>query len=280
MPNQPLASDVRETVKQRYGAAVVEGSPQARAKAAARSAGYSDADLGAAPLEANLGLGCGNPVALASLKLGDVVLDLGSGAGFDAFLAARLVGDSGQVIGVDMTREMVEKACANAEKAGVQNVEFRLGTIEQLPLTSSTVDVVLSNCVINLSPEKPRVFREAFRVLKPGGRLMISDLVSLGELPRSVRESPAAYVACVAGVSTKDEYLRMLAEAGFEDVSIAGEKNAAALFGMTGDSQGGCGDPTISSFVGELVKTVPIEDLLETAKQVVSVQIAAQKPLA
>jgi arsenite methyltransferase len=275
---EPLPSDVRDTVKQRYGA-VVQENPSASAKRAALSAGYSEADLGTVSDGANLGLGCGNPVALASLKPGDVVLDLGSGAGFDAFIAARTVGPTGRVIGVDMTPEMVDKARTNAEKAGLRNVEFRLGTIEELPLETGTVDVAISNCVINLSPEKSRVFAEAFRVLKSGGRLMISDLVTLGELPTSVRESAAAYVACVAGVSTKDEYLRMLDEAGFQRVSIVGEKNAAGLFGMA-DSQSACADPTISSFVGELLKTVPIEDLMESARLVVSVQIAAQKPAA
>ncbi len=218
-------------------------------------------------------------MALASLKSGDVVLDLGSGAGFDAFIAARAVRLTGRVIGVDMTREMVDKARANAERAGLANVEFRLGTIEELPLETGSVDVAISNCVINLSPEKPRVFGEAFRVLKPGGRMMISDLVSLGELPTSVRESAAAYVACVAGVSTKDEYLHMLDQAGFRQVRIVGEKNAASLFGI-GGSESGCADPTISSFVGELLKTVPVEDLLESARLVVSVQIAAEKPAA
>jgi SAM-dependent methyltransferase len=275
---EPLPSDIRDTVKQRYGAAVGE-NPKANAKRVALSAGYSEADLGTVPDGANLGLGCGNPVALASLKPGDVVLDLGSGAGFDAFIAARTVGATGRVIGVDMTPEMVEKARANAMKVGLGNVEFRLGTIEELPLETGTVDVAISNCVINLSPEKSRVFAETFRVLKPGGRLMISDLVTLGELPTSVRESAAAYVACVAGVSTKDEYLRMLDEAGFQRVSIVGEKNAAGLFGM-GDSQSACADPTISSFVGELLKTVPVEDLMESARLVVSVQIAAEKPAA
>ena len=177
-----------------------------------------------------------------------------------------------------MTPEMVGKARVNAMKVGLGNVEFRLGTIEEMPLETGTVDVAISNCVINLSPEKSRVFAEAFRVLKPGGRLMISDLVTLGELPTSVRESAAAYVACIAGVSTKDEYLRMLDEAGFQRVSIVGEKNAAALFGMGDANQSACADPTISCFVGELLKTVPVEDLMESARLVVSVQISAVKP--
>jgi SAM-dependent methyltransferase len=274
-----LAHDVRDTVKKRYGA-VIEETTHSSAEKAARSAGYSDADLAAVPEGANLGLGCGNPVALASLRPGDVVLDLGSGAGFDALIAARAVGERGRVIGVDMTEAMVEKARANAASVGRPNVEFRLGTIEELPVESGTVDVVISNCVINLSPEKFRVFAEAFRVLRPGGRFMVSDLVTLGELPASVRESPAAYVACVAGVSTKDDYLRMLRDAGFKDIDVVGEKNAAALFGMgvPGASQSACADPTITSFVSELLKTVPVQDLIETARLVVSVQIAAEKP--
>jgi len=243
---QPLADDVRDTVRMRYGA-VVRETPYASAEKVALSAGYSAADLAAVPDGANLGLGCGNPVALASLRPGDVVLDLGSGAGFDALIAARAVGGGGRVIGVDMTREMVEKASTNATKAGVTNVEFRQGTIEELPLASGTVDVVISNCVINLSPDKRRVFAEAFRVLRPSGRLMVSDLVTLGELPASVRESAAAYVACVAGVSTKDEYLRMLQDAGFEHIDIVGEKNAAALLGMATPeaSPCACADPTV-----------------------------------
>jgi arsenite methyltransferase len=277
---QPLADDVRDTVRKRYGA-VVQETPHASAEKVALSAGYSEADLAAVPDGANLGLGCGNPVALASLRPGDVVLDLGSGAGFDALIAARAVGEGGHVIGVDMTREMVEKASTNAMKAAVTNVEFRQGTIEELPLASGTIDVVISNCVINLSPEKRRVFAEAFRVLRPSGRLMVSDLVSLGELPASVRESAAAYVACVAGVSTKDDYLRMLQDAGFEHIDIVGEKNAAALLGMATPetSPCACADPTISSIVGELTKTVPLQDLMEAARLVVSVQIAATKPV-
>jgi arsenite methyltransferase len=276
---QPLADDVRDTVRKRYGA-VVRETAHPSAEQVALGAGYSENDLAAVPDGANLGLGCGNPVALASLRPGDVVLDLGSGAGFDALIAARAVGEGGRVVGVDMTREMVEKASANAAKAGVTNVEFRQGTIEKLPLASETVDVVISNCVINLSPEKHRVFAEAFRVLRPSGRLMVSDLVTLGELPASVRDSAAAYVACVGGVSTKDDYIRMLQDAGFEHIGVVGEKNAAALLGMTTPeaSPCACADPTVSSIVGELTKTVPLHDLMEAARLVVSVQITATKP--
>ena len=163
-------------------------------------------------------MGCGNPVALASLKKGEVVLDLGSGAGFDAFLAANQVGETGRVIGVDMTPEMLEAARGNAEKGGYKNVEFRLGEIENLPVDDSSIDVIISNCVINLSPDKAAVFKEAYRALKPGGRLMVSDIVLLGELPESVRNSPEAYVSCIAGASMKSDYMKMIKNAGFKNV--------------------------------------------------------------
>ena len=272
--------DVRDTVRQRYGALAEEVSPPLSAGRVALAAGYTDEDLAAVPRGANLGLGCGNPVALASLAAGDVVLDLGSGAGFDAFIAARAVGERGRVIGVDMTPEMIEKAGTNAARAGLANVEFRLGTIEELPVESGAVDVVISNCVINLSPQKPRVFGEAFRVLRPGGRLMISDIVTLAELPASVRSSVAAYISCVAGVSTKNDYVQMLRDAGFERVDIVGEKSAAPLLGMmAGSDTCSCSDPTVSSIVSDLAKAVPAEDLVVAAQAVVSVQIAAYKPL-
>jgi arsenite methyltransferase len=181
------------------------------------------------PEGANLGLGCGNPVALATLKKGETVLDLGSGAGFDAFLSANRVGKTGRVIGVDMTPEMMETACENAKKGGYKNVEFRLGDIESLPVDDNSIDVIISNCVINLSPDKPKVFKEAFRALKPGGRLMVSDIVLLKELPASLKESAEAYVGCVAGASKKDEYLKMIKDAGFKSVKAvnAGELKAA-----------------------------------------------------
>ena len=185
-----------------------------------RQLGYSTADLDAAG-EANLGLGCGNPKALASLEPGETVLDLGSGAGFDCFLAAREVGESGRVIGVDMTTEMVEKARENARKNGTGHVEFRLGEIEHLPVADGTVDVVISNCVINLSPGKPRVFREAFRVLRPGGRLAISDVVLTADVPAELRGDPTSVASCVAGASRIGELERMLDDAGFVDVDVS-----------------------------------------------------------
>jgi ubiquinone/menaquinone biosynthesis C-methylase UbiE len=162
-------------------------------------------------------------VAIASLKEGDVVLDLGSGAGFDAFLAAKKVGEIGRVIGVDMTREMLERARANAKKSGFANVEFRAGEIEKLPVADSMIDVVISNCVINLSPDKETVFKEAFRVLKYGGRLMVSDLVLAKDLPKPIKESVEAYVGCLAGAVKKDEYLGFIEKAGFVDIKVISE---------------------------------------------------------
>jgi SAM-dependent methyltransferase len=185
--------------------------------------GYTEEELKDAPEGANLGLGCGNPVALASLKKGETVLDLGSGAGFDSFLAAQKVGDKGRVIGVDMTPEMIKKAKENAKKGNYRNVEFRLGEIENLPLAGASVDVIISNCVINLSPDKERVFRESFRVLTLGGRLMISDIVLLRELPDYIRKSVEAYIGCLSGAIMKDKYIAMIKKAGFQNVKVINE---------------------------------------------------------
>ncbi|WP_295880827.1 arsenite methyltransferase [uncultured Thiohalocapsa sp.] len=191
--------------------------------------GYSDADLAAVPAGADMGLGCGNPRAIASLQPGETVLDLGAGGGFDCFLAAAEVGAQGRVIGVDMTPDMLSKARGNAVRGGFGNVEFRLGEIEHLPVADGTVDAIISNCVINLSPDKPQVFREAFRVLKPGGRLAISDVVATAELPAAMRDDPYLHAACVAGASRVDVLEAMLAAAGFVDVVIA-PKDASREF--------------------------------------------------
>ncbi|HNQ50418.1 MAG: arsenite methyltransferase [Candidatus Omnitrophica bacterium] len=226
------AKDIKRMVKEGYAKAAKQGScccsssccsSTGTARNISKAVGYTDAEMTAVPEGANLGLGCGNPVALASLRPGDTVLDLGSGAGFDAFLAAQKVGTTGRVIGVDMTQEMLDKARSNAAKGGYQNVEFRLGEIEKLPLEDDSVDVIISNCVINLSPDKETVFKEAFRVLKPGGRLMVSDLVLGKELPEAVRNSVEAYVGCVAGAIKKDKYLGFIASAGFRDVKVMSE---------------------------------------------------------
>ena len=188
-----------------------------------KQVGYSEEDIKNVPENSNLGLGCGNPVALASLSEGETVLDLGSGAGFDCFLAADKVGDNGKVIGVDMTPDMVEKAKENARKSNYTNVEFRLGEIEELPLENDSVDIVISNCVINLSPDKKRVFEEVYRVLKPDGRLVISDIVLLEELPESIRNSIEAYVGCISGAVKKDTYIDLVKNAGFKDIQIIDE---------------------------------------------------------
>jgi SAM-dependent methyltransferase len=184
------------------------------------SLGYSGAQVSAVPSGSNMGLGCGNPHAIASLKKGETVLDLGSGGGFDCFLAAQAVGETGHVIGVDMTPEMVSKARENAVRAGYENVEFRLGEIESLAVADGSIDVIISNCVINLSTEKPRVFEEAFRALKPGGRLAISDVVAVAPLPDEIKNDPELYTGCIGGASPIDELEHMLKEAGFTDIHI------------------------------------------------------------
>jgi arsenite methyltransferase len=196
------------------------GDPTTTLDAKAHAYGYSQEDTDTVPEGANLGLGCGNPIALASLRPGETVLDLGSGAGFDCFLAARAVGDTGRVIGVDMTPEMLRKARAHAATGGFTHVEFRLGEIEHLPVADTSVDVVISNCVINLSPEKAQVYREAFRVLKPGGRLAVSDVVATAPFPDEVQHDLALRAGCVAGASLLDDLEGMLQDAGFVDIRI------------------------------------------------------------
>jgi arsenite methyltransferase len=219
--------ELRKSVRENYARIARESAScccrSTSAEDISKSIGYSDEDIESVPEDANLGLGCGNPVALASLKEGEIVLDLGAGAGFDVFLAANKVGNSGRVIGVDMTPDMVGKARANALNGGYENVEFRLGEIESIPAADSSVDAIISNCVINLSPDKPRVFKDALRVLKPGGRLMVSDIVLLKELPDVIRQSVSAYVGCVAGALMKEDYLKTIKEAGFQDVRVLDE---------------------------------------------------------
>jgi arsenite methyltransferase len=231
--------DIRKTVRQRYGRIAQPNSccgpvntccgPQVSCCGdtptidISKNIGYSEEELKAIPEGADLGLGCGNPVAIASLKEGDTVLDLGSGAGIDCFLAAKRVGPKGRIIGVDMTPEMLERARENAKRTKYENVEFRLGEIEHLPVADSSVDVVISNCVINLSPDKRQVFNEAYRVLKPGGRLMVSDIVLTRELPEAIKNSIEAYIGCVAGAVLKDTYLEAIETAGFRDVTIIDE---------------------------------------------------------
>ena len=250
----------RKSVKDKYGK-IAAGSgcgcgsgcqpmPDGSVSDISKGLGYSDADLAAVPEGANLGLGCGNPLAFASLKEGEVVLDLGSGAGFDSFLAARKVGTTGKVIGVDMTPEMIAKATANAKSGGYDNVEFLLGDIEALPLPDNSVDMAISNCVINLVPDKEKVFRELYRVLRPGGRFMVSDLVLLKALPERVRTSVEAYVGCVAGAILKDQYLAVIHAAGFEDVRVVDESHAAVqVEDREGHQLTGQDDPRVDSLM-------------------------------
>ena len=212
------------------GAAVTEqaslccGSANAaNARELSKNIGYSDSDINSVPEGANLGLGCGNPVALASLKEGETVLDLGSGAGFDCFIAASKVGPRGKVIGVDMTTEMLDRARENGRKGNYQNVEFRLGEIENLPVADNSVDAIISNCVINLSADKSKVFKEAFRVLKVGGRLMVSDIVTLVDLPKAILPSIEKYLGNMAGSSKKSDFLEAIRTAGFEEVKVVEE---------------------------------------------------------
>ncbi len=187
--------------------------------------GYSEEEIQAVPPESNLGLGCGNPVALASLNEGEIVLDMGAGAGFDCFLASARVGPSGKIIGVDITSEMVDKARANARKGGYSNIDFRQGDLENMPVADNYVDVVISNCVINLVPNKKMVFKEAFRVLKPGGRLAVSDVVLQRELPEFVKRSTEAYIGCLAGAIMKEEYLEIIRAVGFQEVKVEDESS-------------------------------------------------------
>ena len=271
--------EIKKTVRERYGKLAKLGgsccTPQAEsccgvtelAKTISKGVGYTDEDLKSAPEGANLGLGCGNPVALASLKEGEIVVDLGSGAGFDCFLASRIVGDKGKVIGIDMTAEMLEKARENAAKGGSKNVEFRLGEIENLPVADSYADIVISNCVINLSPDKKRVFSEAYRVLKPGGRLMVSDIVLLEELPKAVQKSVAAYIGCVAGASLKQSYLDDIKSAGFDEVKVIGDTGFATDIVEK--------DPALKAIVeGENISK---DDLKRVGKSVRSIKVSAVK---
>ena len=270
-------NDIKSVVREKYGnIAAASGSCCPSASCCGGPAltdigkkiGYAESDIAAVPEGANLGLGCGNPIALASLKEGETVLDLGSGAGFDCFLAAVRVGPNGKIIGVDMTPEMIERAQANARKDGVENVEFRLGDIERLPVEDASVDVIISNCVINLAPDKGRVFREAFRVLKPEGRLMVSDIVLKKPLPDAVKNSVAAYVGCVAGASLKEEYLEAMRQAGFADVVVQSEAPFPVDCVTT--------DPMLSGLAQSMNLTLA-ELARQAAETVVSVRVSGIK---
>ena len=274
-----MKEQIKKVVRERYAKIVKQessccgtiesscGSSNSAHKISKRI-GYSDEELKAVPEDSNLGLGCGNPVAFASLGEGEVVLDLGSGAGFDCFLAANKVGKNGRVIGVDMTPEMIEKARENAKKGNYENVEFRLGEIENLPVADNSVDVVISNCVIVLSPDKRKVFSEAFRVLKPGGRLLISDIVLLSQLPNFIKNSIEAYIGCVSGAISKNEYLREIKAAGFHDVKIINE-TSFAIEHITSSQ-------TVSSIIDKF--KIPPEKVKEIASSVLSLRVLGLKP--
>ncbi len=233
--------DIRDKVKEHYAEIASQTTSggcctaETNASMLSQSVGYSGDQLNAIPADANLGLGCGNPTAIAGIRTGETVVDLGSGGGIDCFLAAKAVGLEGRVIGVDMTDEMLDRARRNAAKGGYANVEFRKGLIEELPIEDATADLVISNCVINLSPDKPRVFREVNRVLKSGGRMVVSDLVVTEDLPAAVRGSVEAYCGCVAGAMQVDEYLGAIRDAGFEDVEELSRSSYGEL--LSGDPE-------------------------------------------
>ncbi len=277
-------TEVQKTVRERYGKIAQQSNPSCccgsnsqispccgsstdMVQSISKKVGYSEDDLNQVPEGANLGLGCGNPVALASLKDGEVVLDLGSGAGFDCFLASAKDGKTGKVIGIDMTAEMLDKARDNALKGRYKNVEFRLGEIENLPVADNSVDAIISNCVINLSGDKQRVFDEAFRVLKPGGRLMVSDIVILKELPDFIKDSVDAYIGCVAGAMKKNDYLKAIKKSGFESVKVMDE----SIYPL--DSV--INDPAAKIIIDDL-KITPTQ-MKDTEASIASIKVFAMK---
>ena len=270
--------EIRKHVRDRYATAARQGASCGQSAGCcsgglgpdslSKRVGYSDEELKTVPEGANLGLGCGNPLALASLQEGETVLDLGSGAGFDCFLAAKQVGQAGKVIGVDMTPEMLERARGNARRGDYANVEFRLGEIENLPVADNQADIVISNCVINLSPAKERVFQEAFRALKPGGRLMVSDIVLRKDLPEQIRDSILAYTACIAGATRKEKYLDAIRAAGFQEVRVLQETGLPVEMAPS--------DPAVM----EIVKTLGSQEkIMDLAGSIASVKVFARKPV-
>jgi SAM-dependent methyltransferase len=293
-----MTEQLLKSVRSKYGA-VAESTlsgKDAGVKAVAEAFGYSAAELTSIPAEANMGLSCGNPTAIASIRPGEVVVDLGSGGGMDVFLASPLVGPSGKVIGIDMTQEMIERARTNAQNGGYLNVEFYLGTIDHLPLADGSVDCVISNCVINLAPDKAAVFHEIARVLKPGGRLAVSDIALKAELPAAVAQSMAAYVGCIGGAIKIDDYRQGLLAAGFEHVEIVDsgadlnsyakvENQAGCCSPVTapandstvlGDSCCSANAPTSTSLHEDLTKLLAEYDVNAAAA---SVKVYAVKPL-
>jgi len=281
---------IRKDVRKGYAKIAKEGLPTATSccnsappqDELSKKIGYTEDDLRSIPQGSNMGLGCGNPVALASLKEGETVIDLGSGGGVDCFLAAKKVGAKGKVIGIDMTPEMIDKARENARKSTHKNVEFRLGEIENLPVADNTADAIISNCVINLTPNKKKVFEEAFRVLKPGGRIMISDIVLIKELPEAVKKE-AHPASCVQGAIMKDKYVEIIRNTGFQNVKVTEEKQDASFEDIAND-------PNVKVMVRDKKKNTEelrsISELDEKKKEMVkeiltstvSISVSAIKP--
>ncbi len=272
-------SEIKVLVKDSYGKIAARGVSCCPTKGSccgtlppeeiSKGIGYSEEEMNAVPQGANLGLGCGNPIALASIKEGETVLDLGSGAGFDSFLAASRVGPTGKVIGVDMTPEMINRARENAAKGSYSNVQFLPGELEDLPVEDNSVDVIISNCVINLVPDKKKVFKEAYRVLKPGGRLMVSDLVLRLDLPLSIKNSIEGYVGCISGAVMKDIYLDAIRSAGFDEVAVIEESAFSLDLFVSGNTD----QPTDQS------PRISAEDINGFADSVSSIKVRAVKPL-
>lgn len=260
---------VHKTVRERYGKIAKNKAEPCGCGCTSTSEqiGYSKVELASVPAGADLNLGCGNPVALASIKEGETIIDLGSGGGLDCFLAAKKVGAKGKVIGIDMTAEMLERARANSKKGGYKNVEFRLGEIENMPVADNTADAIISNCVINLSPDKQRVFKEAYRVLKPKGRLLISDIVLLRDIPEKVKDSVLAYVGCVAGADLKEDYLGKIKQAGFAQVEIVAENHLPEIM---------LEEPDVKAFVKEQKLTK--KEIVEISNSIASIKVSAIKP--
>jgi arsenite methyltransferase len=241
-----MTTEILDSVKARYGAVAQSdlSSEHAGVRAVAEAFGYSPEELTSTPANANMGLSCGNPTATAHLKTGEVVVDLGSGGGLDVFLAAQKVGPNGRAIGIDMTPAMIDRARSNAASGGYTNVEFHQATIDKLPLPDASVDYVISNCVLNLAPDKPAVFRETFRVLKPGGRLAVSDIALKGQLPDAIAKSLPAYVGCIAGAIHIDDYRTELLRAGFEFVEIVDSRADLNAYARV-ENQAGCCAPAM-----------------------------------
>ena len=246
----PCCGESGSAIGKNSAASCCSGGSDVNSEQMSTLMGYSKQDLTSVTDGANMGLGCGNPVALASLQTGETVVDLGSGGGFDCFLAAKQVGDTGRVIGIDMTPDMLSKARANAEKMQAENVEFRLGEIENLPVADNSADIIMSNCVINLSPDKPGVYRDAYRILKPGGRLAISDIIAIAPLPEEIQQNLALVSACVGGAATIADTREMLAQAGFENITITAKDESRKLISewTAGDSKN-AGDYVVSAYI-------------------------------